>query len=56
MWLKSHLKKACKVIVARVATASKYREKCEKQEKPILVGGPNESLPLYVLLYGLENF
>jgi hypothetical protein len=30
-------------MVARVAAASKYREKCKKPEKPILVGGPLES-------------
>jgi hypothetical protein len=39
-WLKSHLEKACRVMEARVAAASKYREKCKKQEKPTLAGGP----------------
>jgi hypothetical protein len=28
--LKPHLEKACKVMVARAAVASKYREKCKK--------------------------
>jgi hypothetical protein len=41
-----------------VAAASKYREKCKKPEKPILVGDPEESPlpPHYVPLYRLENF
>jgi hypothetical protein len=39
-WLKLHLEKACKVMVARVAAAFKYRGKCKKPEKPILMGGP----------------
>jgi hypothetical protein len=30
IWLKPHLEKACKVMVARVAAASKYWEKCKK--------------------------
>jgi hypothetical protein len=28
-WLKSHLEEACRVMVARVAAASKCREKCK---------------------------
>jgi hypothetical protein len=37
-WLKPHLQKACKVMVARVAAASKYKKnkKHKKPEKPIL--------------------
>jgi hypothetical protein len=53
MWLKLHLEK---VMVARVAAASKYREKCKNPEKPILVGDPEESLPPFVPLFRLENF
>jgi hypothetical protein len=34
-WLKPHLEKACKVMVARAAAASKYRKKCKKPEKPM---------------------
>jgi hypothetical protein len=44
-WLKPHLEKACSVMVARVATASKYREKCKNPEKPILVENPEDPLP-----------
>jgi hypothetical protein len=51
MWLKSHLEKACRFIVARMAKASKCREKCKKPEKPMLVGDPEETLPPYVALY-----
>jgi hypothetical protein len=40
MWLKPHLEKAHKVMVARAAAASKYREKCKMPQKPILVGDP----------------
>jgi hypothetical protein len=43
-------------MVARVAAASKYREKCKKPEKPILVEDPKESSPPYVSLHRLENF
>jgi hypothetical protein len=46
-WLKPHLEKACRVMVARVAAASKYWEKFKNPEKPILVGDPKETLPLY---------
>jgi hypothetical protein len=56
MWLKPHLEKACRVMVARAAAASKYRGKCKKPEKSILVGDPKESPPPYVPLYKLENF
>jgi hypothetical protein len=44
-WLKPHLEKACRVMVARVAAASKYRGKCKKSENPILVGNSEESSP-----------
>jgi hypothetical protein len=37
-WLKPYLEEACRAMIARVAAASKYREKCKKPEKPILVG------------------
>jgi hypothetical protein len=43
-------------MVARAAAASKYREKCKKLEKLILVGDPEESPHPYVPLYRLENF
>jgi hypothetical protein len=56
MWLKPHLEKACRVMVARAAAPSKYRGKCKKPEKSILVGDPKESLPPYVPLYKLKNF
>jgi hypothetical protein len=52
-WLKPHLEEACRVMVARVAAASKCREKCKKPEKPILSGDPMETLLLYVTLYPL---
>jgi hypothetical protein len=55
MWLKPHLKKACRVMVARVATASKCREKCKKAEKPILVGESKETPPPYVPLYRISR-
>jgi hypothetical protein len=55
-WLKPHLEKAGRVMIARAAAASKYREKCKKPEKPILVGTPRSSCLLYVPLYRLENF
>jgi hypothetical protein len=45
MWLKPHLEKARKLMVARVAAASKYRGKCKQPEKPILMGCPEESPP-----------
>jgi hypothetical protein len=51
MWLKPHLKTACRVMVARVTAASKCREKCLK--KSILARHHKESLPLYVPLYPL---
>jgi hypothetical protein len=54
-WLKLHLRKH-RVVVARVAAASKCREKCKKPEKPILVRNPEESLPNYVPLCRFENF
>jgi hypothetical protein len=50
MWLKSHLEEACSVIVARVAAASKYREKCKKPEKPVLAEDPEDTLAPYVPL------
>jgi hypothetical protein len=34
MWLKLHLEKACKVMIARVAAASKYRENVKSQKNP----------------------
>jgi hypothetical protein len=44
---KAPLEKACRVMVARVATASKCREKCKKPEEPIFVGDLEEfPLPL----------
>jgi hypothetical protein len=43
-------------MAVRAAAPSKYRKKCKKPEKPILVGDPEESLPPYVPLYRLENF
>jgi hypothetical protein len=43
-------------MVARAASASKYRKKCKEPEKPILVGKPEEFLTPYVSLYRLENF
>jgi hypothetical protein len=42
-WLKPHLEETCRVMVARVVAASKYREKCKKPEKPKLAGDPEES-------------
>jgi hypothetical protein len=37
MWLKPNPEKACRVMVAKVAAASKYREKCKNPKKnPIL--------------------
>jgi hypothetical protein len=45
-WLKPCLEKACRLMVARVEAAPKYREKCKKPEKPILVGAPRRSQPL----------
>jgi hypothetical protein len=32
-WLKPQLEKACRVIIARAAAASKYREKSVKSQK-----------------------
>jgi hypothetical protein len=49
--LKPHLEEACRVMVARLAAASKYREKCKKPEKHILAGNPKETSPPYVPLY-----
>jgi hypothetical protein len=43
------------VMVARVAAASKCREKCKKPEKPIFVGIPKETPPSYVPLYPLPS-
>jgi hypothetical protein len=40
------LKETCSIMVAKVAAASKYREKCKKPEKSILAGKPKETLPL----------
>jgi hypothetical protein len=42
---KGQPKEACRVMVAKVAAASKYREKCKKQKKSILTVNPEESLP-----------
>jgi hypothetical protein len=53
MWLKLHLEKSCRIMVARVAAASKHREKCKNPEKPILEEDPKEALPLYVPVYPL---
>jgi hypothetical protein len=53
MWLKPHIKEACRVMVARVAAAPKCRENCKKPEKPTLVGYPEETPPPYVPLYPL---
>jgi hypothetical protein len=50
-WLKLHLEEACRVMVARMAAASKCREKCKKPEKPILAGNPKETLPPNMPLY-----
>jgi hypothetical protein len=49
-WLKPHLEEACKVMVARVAAASKCRGKYKKPEKPTLACDPKETLPPYVPL------
>jgi hypothetical protein len=51
MWLIFHLEEAYRVMVARVAGASKFREKCKKPEKPITVGDPEKIPPPYVPLY-----
>jgi hypothetical protein len=51
---KAHLEKACRIIVARTAASSKYREKCKRPEKPILMGDPEESPHPYVTLYRLK--
>jgi hypothetical protein len=40
-------------MIARVAEASKCREKCKKPEIPILVGDPKKTPPYYVPLYPL---
>jgi hypothetical protein len=47
-WLKLHLEKAYRLIVARAAAASKCREKCKKPEKSthISEGFPRSSHPL----------
>jgi hypothetical protein len=50
-WLKPHLEEPHRVMVARVATASKCKEKCKKPKKPTLAGDPEETLPPYVSLY-----
>jgi hypothetical protein len=43
-WLKPQLEKACRVIIARAAAASKYREKSvksqKKKKKTHISGGP----------------
>jgi hypothetical protein len=56
MWLKPHLEKACRVMVARVAATSKFREKCKNPEKPILVGDAEESLPLFCATVQIRKF
>jgi hypothetical protein len=33
-WLKPHLEKACKVMVARAVAASKYRKNVKSQKNP----------------------
>jgi hypothetical protein len=40
MWLKPHLEAASRIMVARVAAASKCKEKCKKPEETILAGDP----------------
>jgi hypothetical protein len=47
MWIKPNLEKPCRVMVAKAAAASKYREKCKKQKqtKPVLTVDPKGSLP-----------
>jgi hypothetical protein len=55
-WLKPCLEKACRVMVSRATAASKYRKKCKKSEKAILMGDPKESPRPYVPQFRLENF
>jgi hypothetical protein len=55
-WLKPCLEETCRVMVDRVAAASKCREKCKKPKKPTLVGGPEESLLPCVPLHRLQSF
>jgi hypothetical protein len=43
-------------MVARVAAASKYREKCKKPEKPILVGDPKDFLPCLCATVQIRKF
>jgi hypothetical protein len=50
-YLKSFLEKACRVMVARVAVASKCREKCKNLEKHISLEDPEETPSSYVPLY-----
>jgi hypothetical protein len=40
-------------MVAWVAAASKFREKCKKPEKPMLAGDPKETPTSYVPMYPL---
>jgi hypothetical protein len=47
----SLLEEAYRFMVARMAAASKCREKCKKPEEPILVGDPKETPFPYVPLY-----
>jgi hypothetical protein len=39
-WLKPHLEKACRVMIAKVAAVPKYRVKCKKPKKLHINGGP----------------
>jgi hypothetical protein len=50
-------KRACKIMVARAAAASKYRKKMQKARETHISGEP-QGVPalLYVPLYKLENF
>jgi hypothetical protein len=56
MRLKSHPEKACKVMVAREAAASKHREKCKKQKTPILMADPEKSPPSLCATVQIREF
>jgi hypothetical protein len=43
-------------MIARVAAASKCREKCKNSEKPTLVGDPEESLPPFCATIQIRDF
>jgi hypothetical protein len=49
-WVKPHLEKACRVMVARAAAAFKYREKCKKPEKTRVSGRP-QGVPASLLCH-----